>query len=113
MYLLANSKNLFLIVRSLLTFFKDEIGRGTFRENIRSMIKTQEIAEDMSWAELIEEKAHKYGYRTFLIYEDKEYSFRQMDENANRVANFLLSLDAGKSNGVAIIMGNCPQYLDV
>jgi crotonobetaine/carnitine-CoA ligase len=113
MYLFANSKNLFLIAKSLLTFFKDEIGRGTFRDNFRSLIKTQEIVEDMSWAELIEEKARKYGNRTFLIYEDKEFTFRQMDENANRVANYLLSLGAGRSKGVAIIMGNCPQYLDV
>jgi crotonobetaine/carnitine-CoA ligase len=113
MYLLANSKNVFLVVRSLLTFFKDEIGRGTFRENFGSLIKNKEIAQDMSWAELIEEKARKYGDRTFLIYEDKEFTFRKMDENANRVANFLLSLGAGKGKGVAIIMGNCPQYLDV
>ena len=113
MYLLANARNVFLITGSLLTFFKDEIGRGTFKANFRSLIKAQEIVEDMSWAELIEEKARKYGDRTFLIYEDKEFTFRQMDENANRVANFLLSLGAGKSKGVAIIMGNCPQYLDV
>ncbi|PKN53204.1 MAG: AMP-dependent synthetase [Deltaproteobacteria bacterium HGW-Deltaproteobacteria-13] len=113
MYLLANSKIVFSMVKSLLIFFKDEIGRGTFRANFRSLIKTKEIAEDMSWAELIEEKARKYGDRTFLIYEDKQFSFRQMDENANRVANYLLSLGAGKGKGVAIIMANCPQYLDV
>ena len=113
MYLLANSRIVFLLGRGLLTFFKDEIGRGTFKANFRSLIKTQEIVEDMSWAELIEEKARKYGDRTFLIYEDKEFTFRQMDENANRVANFLLTLGAGKGKGVAIIMGNCPQYLDV
>ncbi len=113
MYLLANSRIAGSIAKSLLTFFKDEMGRGTFRANIRSMIKAQEIAEDMSWAELIEEKACKYGDRTFLIFEDKEFSFRQMDENANRVANYLLSLGAGKGKGVAIIMGNSPQYLDV
>jgi len=113
MYLAANSRIVFSFARSLLNFFKDEIGRGTFLANLSSMIKTQEIAEDMSWAELIEEKARKYGDRTFLIFEDKEFTFRQMDENANRVANFLLTLGAGKSKGVAIIMANCPEYLDV
>ncbi|MBN1470422.1 MAG: AMP-binding protein [Syntrophaceae bacterium] len=77
------------------------------------MTKTKEIIEDMSWAELIEEKARKYGDRTFLIFEDREFTFRQMDENANKVANFLLKLGAGKGKGIAIIMGNCPQYLDV
>lgn len=113
MYVLANLRIAGSIAKSLLTFFKDEMGRGTFRANLKSMIKAQEITEDMSWAELIEEKARKYGDRTFLIFEDKEFTFRQMDENANRVANYLLTLGAGKSKGVAIIMGNCPQYLDV
>jgi len=113
MYLAVNTKLVFSVVGSLLNFFKDEIGRGTFLANLSSMIKTKEIAEDMSWADLIEEKARKYGDRTFLIFEDKKFSFRQMDENANKVANFLLKLGAGKGKGVAIIMGNCPQYLDV
>ena len=113
MYLLANLRITYLLTRSLLTFFKEEIGRGTFKENFRSLVKNKEITEDMSWAELSEEKARKYGERVFLLYEDKEFTFRQMDENANRMANFLLSLGAGKGKGVAIIMGNSPQYLDV
>ena len=113
MYFFARIKNAFLLVRSLLKFFKDEMSRGTFIANFRSMTKTQDIAEDMSWAELSEEKARKYGDRVFLIYEDKEFTFRQMDENANRAANYFLSLGGGKGKGIAIMMGNCPQYLDV
>ncbi|HON59790.1 MAG TPA: AMP-binding protein [Smithella sp.] len=113
MYLLANLKIGCSVVKGLLMFFRDEIQRGTFAENFRSLLKTREIARDMSWAELIEEKARRLGDRTFLIYEDKRFSFRQMDENANRVANFLLSLGAGRGKGVAIIMANCPEYLDV
>lgn len=109
----ANLRIVFSGFRSLLTLFKDEIGRGTFWVNFISMIKAQEIVEDMSWAELAEEKALKYGDRTFLIYEDEEFTFRQMDENANRMANYLLTLGAAKGKGVAIIMANCPQYLDV
>ena len=77
-------------------------------------MKTKEIAEDMSWAELAEEKAAKYGDRAFLIFEDKNFTFRQMDENANRIANYLpVSLGGGRGKGLAIIMGNCPQYLDI
>ncbi len=113
MYLLANVKIMFSLSKGILKFFKDEITRGTFRENFQSMRKTKEIIEDMSWAELIEEKARKFGDRTFLFFEDKEFSFRQMNENANKVANFLLKLGAGRGKGIAIIMGNCPQYLDV
>jgi carnitine-CoA ligase len=113
MYLAANIRIAFSFIKSFSAFIKNEAGRGTLRANLKSMAKSQEVAEDMSWAELIEEKARKYKNRTFLIFEDKQFSFRQMDENANRVANFLLKLGAGKGKGVAIIMGNCPQYLDV
>jgi crotonobetaine/carnitine-CoA ligase len=113
MYLLANLELVFKLGKGFLSTCKDEIGRGTFKTNIQSMIKKLEFAQDMSWAELSEEKARQFGDRTFLIYEDTEFSFRQMDENANRVANYLLTLGAGKAKGVAIIMANCPQYLDV
>jgi crotonobetaine/carnitine-CoA ligase len=113
MYLLANLKIGCSVLKGLFLFFSDEIRRGTFVENFRSLLKTREIARDMSWAELVEEKARRLGDQTFLIYEDKRFSFRQMDENANRVANFLLSLGAGRGKGVAIIMANCPEYLDV
>jgi crotonobetaine/carnitine-CoA ligase len=113
MYLFANLRNVFWVVRALLKFFKDEKQRGTFKANFRSLTKTKEIVEDMSWAELMEEKARIYSDRVFLLYEHKEFTFRQMDENANRVANYLLSLGAGRGKGVAIMMGNCPQYLDI
>ena len=113
MYLLANAKIALSVFKGFLTFVKDEMERGTLMANLSSLVKTQEFAKDMSWAELVEEKARKYGDKTFLIYEDKEFSFRQMDENANRMANHLLALGAGKGKGVAIIMANCPQYLDV
>jgi crotonobetaine/carnitine-CoA ligase len=113
MYLFANLRNGFLFARSLLKFIKDERRRGTLKANFRSLRKTKEIVEDMSWADLIEEKARIYSDRVFLLFEDKEFTFRQMDQNANRVANYLLSLGAGSGKGVAIIMGNCPQYLDI
>ena len=113
MYLFANIRNAFLMTRGLLRFMLDEKRRGTLKTNFQSMKKTKEIAEDMSWAELVEEKARIYGDRVFLFFEDKEFTFRQMDENANRIANFLLSLGGGRGKGVAIMMGNCPQYLDV
>jgi carnitine-CoA ligase len=113
MYLLANIKNAMLMSKSLAIFFKNELRRGTFRANFKSLIKTMKVAEDMSWAELTEEKAAKYRDRTFLVFEGKEFTFRDMDENANRVANFFLHHGGGRGKGVAIFMANCPQYLDV
>lgn len=98
---------------AILHLLGDEIRRGTFRANLKSLTSTMKIAADMSWAELAEEKAKKYGDRPFLYFENRVFSFRQMDENANRLANHLLSLGGGRGKGAAIFMGNCPQYLDI
>lgn len=113
MYLLANIRNAFFFTRGFARFLMDERKRGTLKANLLSLRKTQEIAEDMSWAELIEEKARKYGDKVFLLFEERAYTFRQMDENANRVANHLKSLGGGRGKGIAIMIGNCPQYLDI
>jgi crotonobetaine/carnitine-CoA ligase len=113
MYLMGNILNGLRMGRAAVFFLADELRRGTFRANFHSLKKSREIAEDMSWAELAEEKARKWGDRVFLLYEDRKLTFRQMDENANRLGNFLLSLGGGRGKGLAIIMGNCPEYLDI
>jgi carnitine-CoA ligase len=113
MYLFANIKNALRFTRAFLLFLRDERRRGTLRANFRSLAKTQEIGEDMSWAELIEEKARIYGDRPFLMFEDRTFTYRQMDENANRAANYLKGLGGGRGKGLVIMMGNCPRYLDM
>ncbi len=113
MYLFANVKNVFRFTRAAVNFLQDERRRGTLRANFRSLVKTKEIAEDMSWAELLEEKARKYSNREFLMFEEKKFTYQQMDDNANRMASYLKSLGGGRGKGIAIMMGNCPQYLDI
>jgi crotonobetaine/carnitine-CoA ligase len=112
MYFLATMKNNLKFAKGVSLVLRDEASRGTLKANLKSLRQAKEISEDMTWADLIEEKAAKYGNKTYIIFEGKSFTYRQMDENANRVANYLLSLGAGKGNGLAIIMGNCPQYLD-
>lgn len=113
MYILQNLKISFLMSRAVGRFFLDEFNRGTLLVNLKSFMQTKEFSEDISWGELFEEKAEKYGDRDFLFFEGKKFSFRQMDENANRLGNFFLSLGGGRGKGVAIMMGNCPQFVDV
>ncbi|MDD5711428.1 MAG: AMP-binding protein [Smithellaceae bacterium] len=100
------------ILKSLLYFSANELKRGTFFKNIPGVPKT-EIIEEMSWGELLEEKAARYKDRVFLMFEDKTFTYRQMNENANRVGNYFLSLGAGLGTGVAILMDNSPRFLDI
>lgn len=113
MYLFQNIKIKAMFARGFLKFLGDEIRRGTFRRNLRGLLKTQEITADMSWAELLEEKKHMYPDRVILLNEDREFTYRQMDENANKVANLFMSLGGYRGKGVAIIMNNCSEYMDV
>jgi len=104
------------LLRSLALFMADEYRRGTLRENLRAIAKGKSISaitKEMSHAELLEEKAAKLGDRPFLLFKDQVLSYRDMDENANRVANFLRALGGGPGIGLAIIMKNSPRWLDV
>jgi crotonobetaine/carnitine-CoA ligase len=100
------------ILKSVFLFSLNEIKRGTFLKNIRGVPKT-EIYEEMSWGELMEEKAALYKDRDFLMFEDKTYTYRQMNDNANRLSNYFLSLGSSQGKGVAILMDNSPRFLDI
>ncbi|MBN2158789.1 MAG: AMP-binding protein [Spirochaetes bacterium] len=113
MYFFANIRVALLLAKGILHLLWDEIWRGTFRENLKSLKETKKISVDMSWGELVEEKARTFKDKIFLYFEDKTFTFRQMDENANRLANYFLSLGSGRGKGVVIFMGNCPEYLDI
>lgn len=102
-------------LRSAALFLADEFRRGTLLENLRSIAKARglSISADMSHAELLEERAEKLGGETLLQFKDQEFTYREMDQNANRVANFLRSMGGGPGAGLAIIMKNSPRWLDV
>lgn len=100
------------VIRSLLIFINSERKRGTLKYNLKGL-RSMNIRRDMSWGELLAEKAKKYKERTFLIFEGKEYSYREMDDNANRVANYFWNIGGRKGRGVALFMDNSPDFLDV
>ena len=100
------------ILKSIFLFSANEIKRGTFLKNIRGISKT-EIIEEMSWGELLEEKAARYKDKVFLMFDDETFTYRQMNENANRMANYFLSINAGQGKGIAILMDNSPRFLDI
>jgi carnitine-CoA ligase len=107
----------FRMVRSLVMFMVDEHRRGTLAENLRSFIKARGVAVsvDMSHSDLLEEKAAnpKLRDKPFLYFGETTFTYGQMDENANRLANFLESLGGGPGVGLAIMMKNSPRWLDV
>src|SRR5208283_4818653 len=73
------------------------------------------MTESTNWATLLEEQAAKLKDKPFLylVYEDRSISYSDMDLNANRVANYLLKIGAAPGDGIATLMNNSPEFLDI
>jgi crotonobetaine/carnitine-CoA ligase len=97
-------------VRGLIRFIREEAGRNGLRATLKGMRSGS--MEDMSWAELLEERAKQVPDKTFLLYKDEAITYQDMDRNANRVANFLLENGGGRGKGIGIFMRNSPRYID-
>jgi crotonobetaine/carnitine-CoA ligase len=68
-----------------------------------------------TWVSVLEEQAVQRPNSPFLylVYQDRYISYGETDRNANRLAHYLLKLGAAPGDGLAVLMGNSPQFLDV
>src|SRR5208337_4757294 len=73
------------------------------------------MAAATNWATLLEEQAAKLKDKTFLyvVYQDRSVSYADMDLNANRIANFLLNMGVKPGDGIATLMNNSSEFLDI
>lgn len=62
---------------------------------------------------LLEERATELGDRTFIICEDEEYSYARVHQNACRVAANLARRGVGRDSKIALLMGNCMEFVYV
>jgi len=62
-------------------------------------------------ASCLENSAHAHPGRTALIFEGKQWTFKELDAEANRVANGLVDLGLEKGDRVSIFLPNCPEFL--
>lgn len=60
---------------------------------------------------MLEEAARKYKGRTYFIFEGRSYSYTEVNETANRVANGFTGMGIKKGDHVAILMENCPDFI--
>ncbi len=50
--------------------------------------------------------------KTAIIFEDVKWSYRALNERANRLGNLLMDLGIQKGDRVAVLLYNCPQYIE-
>ncbi|GAB6173711.1 ATP-dependent acyl-CoA ligase [Paradesulfitobacterium aromaticivorans] len=61
--------------------------------------------------DLIVEQAQKWGDKTFLYFEDEQYSYRNIDQTSNRLANGLIDLGVVKGEKVGVMLPNHPDFI--
>lgn len=67
----------------------------------------------MRFGDLIASRANCFGDKTAVIYKGKEYSYSQLDKNADSVAAFLRSTGTGLGSHVIYIAYNSEMYFEI
>ncbi len=70
-----------------------------------------ELPEDTSLGDLFKKYTEDYNDKTFIVYDNKEYTFKHIQELTIRFANALLNLGVNKGEVVALWLPNCPHFI--
>lgn len=67
----------------------------------------------MNFSHFLEHSAKYYGERTAIIYNDKKYSYEELNTRTNRLANSLIHLGVKHGDRVGIVCSNSNQYVEI
>ena len=67
----------------------------------------------MVLSEIISRNARRHLNKIALSFEDKRYTFAELNSRVNRLANGLLSLGLKKGDMLAVLADNCPEYAEI
>lgn len=76
-----------------------------------TIAESVEVPEDVLFFTRMEEQARLHPERTALIACDGTFTYKEFDENANRVANALIKLGAAPKGKVLILLPRCAKAL--
>jgi crotonobetaine/carnitine-CoA ligase len=62
-------------------------------------------------SQVVGDKATLHGDRTFMQFEERRYSYRDMDVLSNRIANGLAQIGVSKATHVALMIDNKPEII--
>ncbi|ELU00792.1 hypothetical protein CAPTEDRAFT_99118 [Capitella teleta] len=63
--------------------------------------------------DLFEKHVATQPKKNFLLFEDKSFTYDVMNRRVNQIARAALQVDLSKGHTVAILMENCPEYLQL
>jgi fatty-acyl-CoA synthase len=88
---------------------------GASQAWLRALELTAPIAKApwRTFPAVIQELAAKFGDAPALVSDDESFSFRALDERANRYARWALAEDIRKGDTVCLLMANRPEYMAI
>jgi long-chain acyl-CoA synthetase len=76
-------------------------------------IKRKETPKMQTLRDLLNRNARTYPDKTAFIFENKRYTFKQVNQRINSLINALASMGVRKGDRVALLAYNCSQYFEV
>lgn len=70
-----------------------------------------DIPEDISMRDIFKKYTKDYSDKTFIIYDNKEYTYKDIQKLTIRFASALLNLGVKKGDVIALWLSNCPQFI--
>ena len=67
--------------------------------------------EKQTLSGLLRTQAKKFGPKIFLLWQDTELTYAELDIEADRIANALIQTGVNKGEKVALMMENCSLYV--
>jgi len=67
----------------------------------------------MNWSYVLERNAEEFPEKEALIFEERRYTFRELDGRVNALAQGLHKLGVKKGDVVAILLLNCPEFIEI
>ena len=61
-------------------------------------------------AQYVENSVHAHPDKVALIFDDEQWTYRELNEKINQVANGLIGLGVKKGDSVSLFLPNCPEY---
>jgi len=74
-------------------------------------MKVEQIS-NLSVGRLLKQTAEKFPKKEVIIFEDKRLTFRQLDDQANKLANGIIKLGIQKGDKAAILFQNSNQFIE-
>jgi long-chain acyl-CoA synthetase len=67
----------------------------------------------MGLGNILRRSAYRFPDKPALIFKEKKVTYQELDRRVNRLANGLLAMGLEKGDRVAVVLHNCPEFIEV